>query len=597
MQMVPGFVPQFGMQQMQLAMPSRVPAVPGVMMPPTDLTFTFERAGDRKGIVHHVGRLLGASLGLEWKNPAESDRGSEPAIEVVATSTAEGRPSMVCDWSTKAAVFQTADTPGSAVFIDFRQYEVRPEVYCMAHAAGSTSGFIRTWKFQGSHNGVQFKDIDVRQNDETMSAQAPWSAFATPKLDSDAFYRFLRIELGTDGNSDGRNVLSLNCFEVYGKLRQHTYPAPVGVGHGFGGKPPGPCSAQVSAAAGWQQAGGGGTGMRPQQQGGKRGGRSGPGGARRPTGAGGKGQRQQQQQPASGKGQPIGFWAGGKEGKMRGGLVAAHRGGTIPAALKGRGKGVREVVPREPQEAHPPSHPAGTTTFAMESATDRNGVVFHLGCCMGNEPWANPCKRGAVAVTASSVRKGEPGMGVEHTFKDQIFYTDDVPGSWIQVDLRTVAVRPNGYRFGHRYNYHDYYARTWKLLGSKTGDEGSFVELRSHEGDEGLARESPVASWEIPQPDESFRVFRIVMPRGGNSRGTSALVVSCFDVYGDMTVLPAGESAEPAASDAPPVADCDCAAAAAPAAAAAAPAPAPAASPDAPDAAGAADTGQREQEA
>jgi hypothetical protein len=139
-----------------------------------------------------------------------------------------------------------------------------------------------------------------------------------------------------------------------------------------------------------------------------------------------------------------------------------------------------------------------------------------------------------VNVAASTIKRGtRVGAEVcEHTFSEQIFYTDNIPGSWVSIDLKKNLVSPTFYSMSHRCAMNDFFVRNWRFEGSKDGMEWTII--REHVHDETLGPRGFSASWPVDGLGEFFSQFRVVLADNGNSRGTNALVLSCFEVYGHL---------------------------------------------------------------
>jgi hypothetical protein len=172
-----------------------------------------------------------------------------------------------------------------------------------------------------------------------------------------------------------------------------------------------------------------------------------------------------------------------------------------------------------------------TTQHIFESLRDRKGILYAIGC-EDNGAWKNPVSTKKVLVTASSTYRGTPAMVADHTFACQIFYTDNIPYSWVRIDFKGASVCPNYYSMAHRAGFDGYYLRDWQLQASN--DAQQWVVLREHKADESLNKKSLVAAWPLEGATTGYRYFQVVIAPNGNSNSTNALILSCFELYGTL---------------------------------------------------------------
>eukprot|EP01062_Namystynia_karyoxenos_P048955 TRINITY_DN373_c0_g1_i3.p1 TRINITY_DN373_c0_g1~~TRINITY_DN373_c0_g1_i3.p1 ORF type:complete len:466 (+),score=143.62 TRINITY_DN373_c0_g1_i3:75-1400(+) len=433
----------------------------------------FTQCGDGKGVIHWIGTKQGAQA---WANPAASGD-----VEVCMSSVGEGQSSMVADSTFTNQVCRTKSEVSSWVGVDLKSVECCPSIYTLAHSAGEQKdGFLRSWYFQASNDGVAWEDLDDRTDDQTMTAESMWAAYAiTP---TDKWFRFFRIKQKPLGNSAKTDVLTLCCFELYGKARA--------------------AASKPAGVAG-----------------------SGP-----PTVVAGRGVGVQVQPPAGGYGgKGYGPYPGAGGGKGWDGGKGMGKGGGKD--FKGEKNNWRQGTM---QECPGPTHPPGATEFDWQFNGDRRGVLFHMGCGMGQHAWQNPLVGRKVAVHVSSLWCGRAEMICDHTLTNQIFFTRQEAESWVSIDLQTVRVRPTGYSFAHRIDMNKYFARNWEFQGSNDGH--NWTCIYRHVNDETLNPQCLHASWAVNGQD-FYRIFRVYMTGEGNSRGTNTLVLTCFDVYGTLQYM------------------------------------------------------------
>ena len=280
----------------------------------------YYSVGDGQGIVHWLGRGCGTR---EWKNPV---LGNDTPVRLLASSCAKGELWMITDWKfdAKQHDYQSKDDRRSWVAIDFKNYEVCPAVYSMAHdAPRGKANYLRSWKLQGSNDLKHWTALDTRTNDEVLCSKDPWVAYATPELSS--YYQYIRIVMEAEGNTRHNNVLTLNCFEVYGKVRRRK-DIPKPVERKPASKPNNSNANGNAAAKGYSKGGKGSKGADFEGKGKGKGRGSGAaaflsGGILPPWGAG------------------RGDFKGGVKGAFKGGKISAR--GDMPALGLGLGKGMK----------------------------------------------------------------------------------------------------------------------------------------------------------------------------------------------------------------------------------------------------------------
>jgi hypothetical protein len=96
---------------------------------------------------------------------------------------------------------------------------------------------------------------------------------------------------------------------------------------------------------------------------------------------------------------------------------------------------------------------------------DKSGVIYRLGTVHFTEPWTNPALRGTVSVKRSSfsnkVGKESPTAGRVESWIGRLptnTRTDNIAGSWFEVDFGTNAVKPTSYLL--RSSYGSFYVPT-----------------------------------------------------------------------------------------------------------------------------------------
>uniref|UniRef100_A0A7S4GJP9 F5/8 type C domain-containing protein n=1 Tax=Eutreptiella gymnastica TaxID=73025 RepID=A0A7S4GJP9_9EUGL len=165
---------------------------------------------------------------------------------------------------------------------------------------------------------------------------------------------------------------------------------------------------------------------------------------------------------------------------------------------------------------------------------DQNGLVYFIATNQGTEPWRNPVTSGLIKVEASSIKKGIPPDVCDNHFDQQVFYTDNIPYSWVCIDFGNYRIKPTYYSMAHRAGPAKvgFFMRNWELHASN--DSETWVVVRKHVDDQSLGDRAFRASWQVESLGlQTYRYFRIVIDPDGNSSHTSALVCSCFEIYGE----------------------------------------------------------------
>eukprot|EP00996_Jenningsia_fusiforme_P000902 NODE_1820_length_1393_cov_29.119792_g1647_i0.p1 GENE.NODE_1820_length_1393_cov_29.119792_g1647_i0~~NODE_1820_length_1393_cov_29.119792_g1647_i0.p1 ORF type:complete len:411 (-),score=71.42 NODE_1820_length_1393_cov_29.119792_g1647_i0:68-1300(-) len=168
------------------------------------------------------------------------------------------------------------------------------------------------------------------------------------------------------------------------------------------------------------------------------------------------------------------------------------------------------------------------------------GIMYHLGLKAGKGVWTNPVAAGIVKVHASRIKRGSPlctEVG-DAIFSSQVLFTENTAPSWVTIDFSPYLICPSHYRMAHRGGHVDYYARNWEFAGSTTGVHWKVLKIHKHDGS--ISEHNLVASWPLEGSgeEEFFSSFRIQLEPCGNSRGTHALVLTCFEIFGRLEEPP-----------------------------------------------------------
>ncbi|NBU23936.1 MAG: hypothetical protein EBS38_08575, partial [Actinobacteria bacterium] len=164
-------------------------------------TFTLGSFGDQSDIFYALGRLSALSWTNAWVNPAASG-----IVTVTASSVdpAGGNVSMLTDRT--RSDFYTNNVANSWVQFDFGSRTVRLDAYQLRNY-GFAINIIRSWRVRGSNDGSAWTDLDIRNNDATLTAAHQYGQW-TCNQGNTSFWRYIRIEQ-TGLDSSSQNYLGL----------------------------------------------------------------------------------------------------------------------------------------------------------------------------------------------------------------------------------------------------------------------------------------------------------------------------------------------------------------------------------------------------
>jgi hypothetical protein len=161
---------------------------------------------------HHDGNGIIFFMGLKdqkWTNPVSTRK-----LRVIASSLASGNLAMTVDQEFNAVLYSSRDEFPAWVVFDFLECSVRPTYYTLAHK-GLLPAYMRSWRFEGSHDANRWDLLCVHTNDDSLqegSSVASWPVQAASP------YRYLRLLLQRGGNAKATSALVFNAFEVYGEF-------------------------------------------------------------------------------------------------------------------------------------------------------------------------------------------------------------------------------------------------------------------------------------------------------------------------------------------------------------------------------------------
>ncbi|EFC43282.1 predicted protein [Naegleria gruberi] len=108
------------------------------------------------------------------------------------------------------------NSPNTTITFEFVSNMILPSAYTIRHTNARDTECLRTWRFQGSIDGLTFTDLKVHNNDSTLTTKSQSATF--PITDCNEYYKYFRI-LQDGPNSSSNNYLSFGGFEIYGAVK------------------------------------------------------------------------------------------------------------------------------------------------------------------------------------------------------------------------------------------------------------------------------------------------------------------------------------------------------------------------------------------
>ena len=161
---------------------------------------------------------------------------------------------------------------------------------------------------------------------------------------------------------------------------------------------------------------------------------------------------------------------------------------------------------------------------------DTHGILYFLGTKRYSSPYTNPHDMGAVEVIASSLGKDSAPAAAVVGRESVRCVTQNKPGSFFTLDLKTVSCKPTHYTLRHYSSANQEALRTWELRGSADGK--AWEKLKTHRSDAKLDKAGKCSTWPL-SCDRFYRFFRVVQT-GKNSNNTHYLALSGLELYGSL---------------------------------------------------------------
>ena len=164
---------------------------------------------------------------------------------------------------------------------------------------------------------------------------------------------------------------------------------------------------------------------------------------------------------------------------------------------------------------------------------DRNGVIYFIGSDSRRGTYENPYSTGKINIVCSTTTE-EGDISAITSRKDSIFFTSNVPNSFISIDLKHWAVQPVYYSLKHGYPNGSYSLRDWSLDASLDGF--TWVNLILHVDCQDLNAGYKTVTWTLKKTESYFRYYRIKILKP-NSTFNHSICLSGFELYGRIVPL------------------------------------------------------------
>jgi len=215
-------------------------------------------------------------------------------------------------------------------------------------------------------------------------------------------------------------------------------------------------------------------------------------------------------------------------------LVHALNNETVPKSLLSEALMARlathEKNEKQLNSRHLQRPSAYRRIFEYTTDFDNKGILHFIATNGGRSDWQNPAKTGEIKITGSSIEKGQLEFICE--LEPQECWSADVPSSWFTIDMgKDRAVKPTRYTLRHGGASRQDSLRDWALKGSD--DSINWTAVGRHKDDSSLNGNFSTHSWEIKNPVQPWRYFRLVQT-GHNSSGHNFLSLSGIEFYGEL---------------------------------------------------------------
>ena len=179
----------------------------------------------------------------------------------------------------------------------------------------------------------------------------------------------------------------------------------------------------------------------------------------------------------------------------------------------------------------PSSFSSSTFTFTPQHDFDENGVLHHIATSASFTAWRNPHLAGLVTASASSL--SDDSVGIEALVGHEVvrLVTQNIPQSWLAIDLRNRLLRMTHYTLRHYSSWDTECLRNWRLEGRLPATE-DWQLIREHHNDDSLNGKGATHTWTV-RTTQWYNQFRIVQT-AENSNRHHYLACSGWEMYGEM---------------------------------------------------------------
>jgi E3 ubiquitin-protein ligase HECTD1 len=172
----------------------------------TNKTLTYASDGDTNGVFYYLGTNKGTEA---WSNPSTK-------VTLSASSILSGRGvERLVDRSAEELTGDAhTNRENNAWFkVDFGSNRLQIKYYTL-QARKTIDQQPRSWLFQGSNDDVTYTDIDIQNNNATLSNGSFYRKQITGQTSGYRYYKLTQ----TDTNSSGDTYFTLGEWEFYGTL-------------------------------------------------------------------------------------------------------------------------------------------------------------------------------------------------------------------------------------------------------------------------------------------------------------------------------------------------------------------------------------------
>lgn len=175
--------------------------------PSQGIQFSFSEDMDTNGILYYLGTNQNTTA---WTNPSELGvvkvTASSLMLDSKPASAIVGREAVRC---------VTKPVPNQWFTIDFLDHSVTPTHYTLRHYSSWDTEAVRSWRFEGSNDGVSWVVLKEHRNDAALCRKGQAHTWVLPPIEES--YSQFRLYM-TDQNSNQHWYMALSGFEIYGTL-------------------------------------------------------------------------------------------------------------------------------------------------------------------------------------------------------------------------------------------------------------------------------------------------------------------------------------------------------------------------------------------